>query len=220
MSITEKYVNRISDLMKSSTDLAIGGEYSTAKDANHVAECEGWLGAAANIVELVMPDSNSAYRKRIDRILSENPGYTINRSVGKIGFILQELLEDANAGRLSSITDIAKAEVFDDFLDHAKEYLRNKRKREAGVIAGVVFEDSIRQVCRNRKIPERGEKLDHLISELTKANVLTATKAKRARVSADVRTKATHAQWDEFDESDVKTTIEFVEEFIAKSIDP
>ena len=48
---------------------------------------------------------------------------------------------------------------------------------------------------------------DNLISALSKANILSATKAKRARVAAHVRTKATHAQWDEFDEDDLSTAV-------------
>jgi hypothetical protein len=36
--------------------------------------------------------------------------------------------------------DRARAETFDNFLDHARAYLGEKRIKEAGVIAGVVFE--------------------------------------------------------------------------------
>ena len=87
------------------------------------------------------------------------------------------------------------------------------------MIVGVVFEDAIRRVCRKHDIEERGEKLDGLISALTKSNVLSATKAKRARVAAHVRTKATHAQWDEYDEKDLKTAVEFTEELIAQHVE-
>ena len=117
------------------------------------------------------------------------------------------------------MADHVRAEVFDDFLDHAKSYRKNGRKNEAGVIAGVVFEDTVRRVCRKYGISESGEKLDELISQLAKSNVLSTTKAKRARVAADVRNKATHAQWDEFDDNDLKTTIEFTEEMILEHVD-
>jgi len=36
------------------------------------------------------------------------------------------------------------------------------------VIAGIVFEDTIRRICRVQEIPENGVALDTLISELTK----------------------------------------------------
>ena len=46
-----------------------------------------------------------------------------------------------------------RAEVFDNFLDHAHSYLDRDMKNEAGVIGGVVFEDTItsnRAVSRAR----------------------------------------------------------------------
>jgi hypothetical protein len=58
-----------------------------------------------------------------------------------------------------------------------------------------------------------------LISELTKANIISPTKAKRARVSAHVRTKATHAQWDEYELEDVEATITFTDELVSKNLD-
>jgi hypothetical protein len=66
--------------------------------------------------------------------------------------------------------------------------------REAGVIAGVVFEDALRRICRKHRITEKDVNLDSLISALVKIGALTDMKAKRARVAAHVRTKATHAQ--------------------------
>src|SRR5205823_4733836 len=74
------------------------------------------------------------------------------------------------------------------FLIHGKAYLQDGKTREAGVIAGVVFEDALRQICRKHAIEEKNVKLDTLISALVKSTVLTDTKAKRARVAAAVRT--------------------------------
>jgi len=133
--------------------------------------------------------------------------------------LLENLLADIEAGLLTSVANRAAAEAFDDFLDHAKNYLADEKKNESGAIAGVVFEDSLRRICRKNQIPERGEKIDDLISTLVKRDIITPTKAKRARSAADVRTKATHAQWDEFDLDDVRATIEFTRELIASELD-
>ena len=87
-------------------------------------------------------------------------------------------------------------------------------KNEAGVIAGVVFEDTMRSISRNLEILESGIKLDQVIINLTKSGALLQIKAKRARAAAHVRTKATHAQRVEFELSDVEATISFTEELI------
>ncbi len=62
-------------------------------------------------------------------------------------------------------------------------------------------------------------KLDGLISELTNRGELSAIKSKRARVAAHVRTKASHAQWGEFELGDVRATIEFTRELVAAKLD-
>ncbi len=133
--------------------------------------------------------------------------------------LLKGLVSDAKAGLISSIADHARAETFDDFLDHADFYANEGRKNEAGIIAGVVFEDSLRRFCRKLGEPEKGMKLDDLITTLTKRGELTAVKAKRARVAAHVRTKASHAQWEEFELNDVEAATEFAREFIASKLD-
>jgi hypothetical protein len=137
------------------------------------------------------------------------------KQVGEVADILSQLLNDLNAGLLTAITSQAQAEVMDDFLDHGEGYLKAGQKNEAGAVVGVVFEDSIRRACRKRKLPEKNEKLDELISALVGCGVLSTVKAKRARAAAGVRTKATHAQWDEFDNGDVKAAIDFTREFIV-----
>ena len=78
---------------------------------------------------------------------------------------------------------------------------------EAGVIAGVVFEDTIRRIYRDKIADDKDKNLDTLISALSTQNVITGQQSKQARVAAHVRTKATHAQWDEFDLAGVEATI-------------
>jgi len=142
----------------------------------------------------------------------------VHHSVREFASVLTALLVDSRGGLLATVADCARAEAFDDFLDHVADYMRASKKNEAGVIAGVVFEDSLRRICRKHGIEEKGKKLDALISDLGARNLLTPVKAKRARASADVRTKATHAQWDEFELDDVRATIEFARELVESKL--
>jgi putative aminopeptidase FrvX len=84
----------------------------------------------------------------------------------------------------------------------------------AGVIAGVVFEDTIRRACTKYSIVEKGVQLELLIDQLSKAAQVPSVKTKRAKAAAGVRTKATHAQWDEFDKDDVEATIATTRAFV------
>ena len=81
----------------------------------------------------------------------------------------------------------------------------------------MVFEDTIRRIAQNNEIGDG--RLEEIINKLVKSKVFTATKAKRAKSSAHVRTKATHADWEEFDLKDVADTIKFTRELIEAHLD-
>ena len=123
--------------------------------------------------------------------------------------------EEIQGGLLTTVENHAIAVTFDDFLDHGAEYLKYGRKDEAAVIAGIVFEDAIRRICRVLGVTEDGVKLDTLVTELAKQGVLTSLKAKRARAAAGLRTSAAHARWEQIDLADVAPVIELTKELIG-----
>lgn len=219
MEIEDKVRKKFEELLNEGVQLKHRKGRSQVRNEVHRQYCIGWLASAQNIVHLVVTNPVNPYRATVDKVCSTDLGYDVPNSVGEVSVILRSLLQDIDSGLLASIEDQTRASVFDDFLDHAKEYAKDKRKKEAGVIAGVVFEDTLRGICRNTGIEEKDKKLDSLIDKLVKAGTLTQVKAKRARVAAHVRTKATHAQWDEFELEDVNTTINFTEELILKHLE-
>jgi len=219
MSVEEKIVQRLAELIEQSRTLSIGNEYGQCVEVKQLADCSAWITAAQNAVHLVFTSPDAPYRLKADRIAGKPNSFTTHNAVGELASVLRNMVVDASAGLLASVANQARAETFDDFLDHAVAYLKEGRKNEAGVIAGVVFEDTLRQICRNECIAEKGLRLDGLISELTTRGELSGVKAKRARVAAHVRTKASHAQWDEYEVEDVRATIEFTRELISAKLD-
>lgn len=219
MTVEDTVVSRINRLIEVGSSLSLGTKYDQVKSESHRQECAAWLTSAKHAVGIVCPDPKSPYREAVDRALGDGVQNLANRQVGEVSAILASLLVDLKAGVLISIADRARAEVFDDFLDHGEHYYKNGKNNECGVIVGVVFEDSLRRICRKRGILEKDQQLDSLISALASAGVLTATKAKRARVAAHVRAKATHAQWDEFDIEDVRASIDFTREIVASELE-
>mgnify|MGYP001594965731 CR=1 FL=1 len=219
MAVEDAIKKRIEQLLEQGKHLTLEGEDGCAVDVRQKQECSAWMASAQNAFHLVCDSQNTPYRMRADQIANNQYGWRINEGVGELAALLRNLLVDAEAGLLTSVADRARAEAFEDFLDHANAYFADGRKNESGVIAGVVFEDTVRRICRKVGIPEKGLKLDGLISELTNQGELSAIKAKRARVAAHVRTKASHAQWDEFELADVRATIEFTRELVAAKLD-
>ena len=172
-------------------------------------------------MQLVVSDYLNPYRQRLQHVFIASQN-AIGRQTGvrsehiDVGIgVLKHLLLDIDAGLVATLVDRVRAEVFDDFLDHAEEYYKHGRK-EAGVIAGVVFEDALGQIAEKNGVAD--SKVDTIITSLAKKQVFTDVKAKRARAAADVRTKATHAKWSEFDLSDVHNCIVFTRELISSHL--
>src|SRR3569832_119843 len=215
MTRTDKFLTRIDGLI---------AEIDEALDttmAVHVGNeklygrCRSIVFATRNLCVTIFEGRQTPYTLLLDTadLSSSTDSHFAQQNRAKISsirYLLSNLKTDIETGIIGSIISRTQARVFDDFIDHADHYLEQKRKNEAGVIAGVTFEDTIRRLCTKNGIEEKGKKLNSLIDELARVNVLSGLEAKRARVAADVRTKATHAQWDEVDEGTVKELIGFL----------
>ena len=217
MPIEDAIRQRFKDLLAEADRLRRGNRIGQVLSEDHRQECIGWLSAALNAVQLAVPDQANAYRKKAEQIAAEWAGLMVPTRVGELSQVLKNLSADLEAALLATAGRV-RAETFDDFLEHAKLYVAEGRWQPAGVISGVVFEDTVRTICRKHGLTEKGRKLDDLISEVTKLDILSAAKAKRARAAAHVRTKATHAQWDEFDINDVAAAIDFTMELVEAEL--
>jgi hypothetical protein len=179
-------------------------------DELHRAQCSAWITEALNVIRYAIPSPQNPYRAQIEG----NKNYEALR-VGSIAEMLRSLLPDIDAGLLGDLGNQVRAETFDNFLDHGQAYLDARQKMEAGVIAGVVFEDTVRRIYRDKIADDEGLKLEVMINELTGKRIITGQQSKQAKVAAHVRTKATHAQWDQFDMEGVQTTIQLTRRFLA-----
>jgi hypothetical protein len=135
-------------------------EYGEPNNA-HRDNYTGWVAAVKNIVNIVTLESD-AYRQEL--LNHSNIFYPHQEFTS----ILKFLLSDIEAGLITSIEDQTKAFVFDELLDHARDLLGRKQKDSAGIIAGVAFEDTFRNICRKNSVCEKDVNLDNLISEIQK----------------------------------------------------
>ncbi len=222
MKPEDKVLERLSDLIKQGESLRLGDHRGKVVNSGQYQECRGWITASRNMLRHLFPDGDSPYAEHVEAAYAEaeNADWEwICGTVGEIAATLRNLRADLTSGLTSSITDRARAETFDNFLDHARVYLANERKNEAGVIVGVVFEDAVRRISTKHGMEDSGQKLDQIISDLVRDGIISPVMAKRARVAAHVRTKATHAQWDEFQVGDVEATISVTDELVLANLD-
>ena len=195
--ISETVRLKLQDLIERASSLVADGAFTLVgahhvpRDTHHMAKCAAWVTEALNVVSYAIPSPQNPYRAQIEHA---GEGTKLLQRVASIAETLRALLPDIEAGLLGDLGDQVRAETFDNFLDHGEAYLAEDRKMQAGVIAGVVFEDTIRRIYRKKIADDdKGKNLEDLISALSRKGVITGLQSKQAKVAAHVRSKATHA---------------------------
>lgn len=124
--------------------------------------------------------------------------------------------EDFEGGYLSTTRSLVQAEVFDNELEQARELQSNGYIAAAAVVAGVVLETTLRELC-DRESLSHG-KLDKMNADLTKSGVYNKLVQKRVTAIAAIRNSAAHGDTAAFSSNDVEDMIRYVERFIAEHL--
>lgn len=97
-----------------------------------------------------------------------------------------------------------------------QRFLSSGYAAAAAVIAGVVLETTLRNMCRDNGIPLG--KLDKMNADLTKQGVYNSLTQKRITALAGVRNSAAHGKTEEFSKDDVNSMINEIERFVASTL--
>ena len=225
MSLTPDLLKRIVSLLERSGVLMsrrrhqgqYGPEYWV--DAGLIPDVQAWMTSSSNLVSLTTA-AGSYFRDELERITTskELAGGAPWALVQKMHGLLSSLKDEAEHGLLRRLEDVVVATAFDDLLDHAEAFHRANKAREAGVLAAIVLEDTIKRIAAKNNVSGSGLTLEPLVDALVKAGVFTPVKAKRVKAYAGVRNPALHAEWDKFDIRDagelISGTRELIEHFL------
>jgi hypothetical protein len=124
--------------------------------------------------------------------------------------------EDFEGGYLHSIRSLVQAEVFDSELEQATALLESGYRSAAAVIAGVVLETALRDLC-SRKGMAVG-KLDKMNADLAKAGLYSVLTQKRITALADIRNSAAHGHPERFNDDDTASMIKDVERILRDNL--
>lgn len=140
--------------------------------------------------------------------------FTTNLSILKsLKAVFLAAKEDYEGGYLNSLKNLIHAAVFDDELEQASELLKNGFTSAAAVVAGVVLETTLRNLCTEKAITHGS--LDRMNADLAKAGTYNSLIQKRITAIASIRNSAAHGKPSEFSANDVKGMIADVERFIV-----
>lgn len=189
-----------------------GEPYEILKDEGLEKYLE-WKLKTENLLRLSCGDDSVHYKEYIqagNRVSYEGDPDTFRRSIP----ILKAAYDDLKNGFLISFKQLVQAEVFDSELEQAKSLLKNSYKNAAAVIAGVVLETAIKELCLDHQIDIEKKKLTRLNDDLAKFGVYSVLQQKNITALADIRNNAAHGNYEKFSTDDVQRMIQDIERFL------
>lgn len=166
------------------------------------------------------------YKEQLQTIFTKyedsRPDLALDCCIG----ILTSLRERIKLGLLLEIEELISGNIFSDFLSQAKYLLSNDYKTAAAVIAGIVLESHLRNVCikenvsivknkNNKDIPlTAGSLKDALI----RSKIISSSDANQITVWLDIRNNAAHGHHENFSKEQVNIMIEGISLFISQYI--
>ena len=166
---------------------------------------------------------DSDYFKRIMDLLKEKQWEHLK--VKKLVGVLNALYGNLKAGYLKSFSELIHADIFSDYIEMAEYLLEEGYKDAAAVITGSTLEEHLRKLCVKNEIDIeimssgklRPKKADAMNSDLAKQKVYSKLEQKSVTAWLDLRNKAAHGNYSEYNDNQVKQMIMGVRDFIVRN---
>jgi hypothetical protein len=190
-----------------------------------VIKTSSWVGRIGEIVrKLCGPDSK--HMISYDSVLVGTDFYRMHsnhyRHIGVIQGVIQALQHEFEMGLLTDFRGLVQVDIFGDFLEMGEYLLDEGYKDAAAVIIGTVLEDTLRKLAEAngiaiRKPNGKALTIEPLNIECAKADIYDKLVQKQVTSWCDLRNKAAHGEYDEYDADQVKMMLLFVQKFASES---
>lgn len=218
--MSQKIINRYEELIEEAKSIAslahvknhqYGSYITLGEDGD--AQYLAWKVKVKNLLRLSCGEKSIHFQ---DLIESEKLQHMDNKVdvLKRLSPILIAAYDDFRNGFLVSFKQIVQAEVFDNELEQAKSLLESGYKNAAAVIAGVVLETAIKELCIKNQIDLEKKKLTRLNDDLAKAGIYSTLQQKQITALADIRNNAAHGDYEKFNQENVKDMIKDIERFL------
>jgi hypothetical protein len=194
---------------------------SSTLEGSDLAEVTSWVTRVGQLI-LKLYGENSQHYKNYSKAIGIDNFYVIHSHwyghVSQVHGLAITIKHDVDNDLISNIKGLLQAEIFASFLEIGEHLLDEGYKDAAAVTIGAVLEDGLRELSKKNDIavlkPNGAPKtIDPLNTELAQHNVYSKLVQKQITSYAHIRNKAAHGQYDEYDASEVKMMLLFVQRF-------
>lgn len=193
----------------------------TSIEGPELAQISMWVTRIGNVITKLYGTSSQHY-KNYQTTIDNKDFYIIHsnhwRHVSVIAGIIQAVQHEFRNDLINNIRRILQSDIFSDFLEMSEYLLNEGYKDAAAVIIGSVLEDSLRKLANSNgidTIKPNGKPLtlEPLNIELGKAGIYDKLTQKQITSWGELRNKAAHGHYSEYQKEQVQMMLLFVQQF-------
>jgi uncharacterized protein YutE (UPF0331/DUF86 family) len=158
----------------------------------------------------------SIYREQLKR----GSGYSSRDRLIHDLEVALALGRDLKDGWTETVVELVHADTYSNYLEMAEALLAKGYKDAAAVITGTSLEVHIRALCEKNSVTTavagKPKKADTMNADLKKAGVYSGLQQKQIMAWMDLRNKAAHGDYGDYDKDDVRQFIDGVQAFLMK----
>jgi uncharacterized protein (DUF2164 family) len=217
----DRLLKRVDELLEQGEGVLATRKWSSYGHREFIdsGKIKGFRTAVLSFIERVYGNAHTHY-KEFDKAVDGFYPSDVEMGVSIVKSVRDEIAGDW----LFSIKGLITAEVFADFIDMASYLLTQGFKDAAAVIAGSVLEEHLRQLCQTNNIDTtitaggdvKPKKADRLNADLAASDIYSKLDQKAVTMWLDLRNKAAHGQYSEYNIEQVRTMVSGITEFIAR----
>jgi len=212
----------IDDLVRIGAEIAaVAGSAGSSLKQDWVIKASSWVSRIGEIVrKLCGPQSKHMINYKA--ALATKNFYAMHsnwcRHIGVMQGVIRAVQHEFEMGLLADFRGLIQADIFADFLEMGEYLLNEGYKDAAAVVIGSVLEDTLRKLAEANGIAIRKPNGKPLTIEplnigCAKAGVYDKLVQKQVTSWGDLRNKAAHGKYDEYDADQVKMMLLFVQKF-------
>ncbi len=223
-NIYKKLKDEIDELVKYGEEISqLASNSGSILGPNHITKASTWVTRIGQIIKNLCSEDSQYYQNYEDTL--KTPSFYSMHSIhfdhiSAMNGIIKAVQNDYEKGLLVNFRKLLQAEIFADFLEMGEYLLKENYKDAAAVVIGSVLEDTLRKLAISNGInilKSNGDymTLEPLNMELAKANVYDKLIQKQITSWGDLRNKAAHGHYSEYDKQQVEMMLLFVQKFCS-----
>ncbi|WP_234491677.1 hypothetical protein [Streptomyces sp. MBT33] len=209
----------IQDMVKQLNTLLDQTQDFLSKRKDYGSEGSVQAGILANRLEAAVTRlslNESIYREQLKRGSKYSTDYRLIHNLQ----VTLSLREDLKAGWTETVVELVHADTYSDYFEMANGLLAKGYKDAAAVITGTSLEVHVRALCVKNGVTTavagRPKKADTMNADLKKAGVYDGLRQKQITAWMDLRNKAAHGNYGDYDNDEVRQFIDGVQAFMMK----